>query len=421
MNLNKFPRYEEYSPSVPVYCLTPDMNGCFHRFFDTCPISPSGRYLAVLQMPYEDHSPLPGDAARIVVVDLETGEHKVVDETRGWEAQLGANINWGINDDILLYSDVDTATWQPCCVRLNWKTGERRTFGRGIYHVSPDGRQILCTNPAAMRRTQYGYGVIVPDEVAPRHMGMSDDDGLFITDAETGECRLLISIREAIERTVPKSQLAEYEKYENYFFHSKWNPQGDRLLFTLRRFPIDQPHRFSNLNHNTVLFDVFTMKPDGSELYNAVPADQWVKGGHHINWFPQGDKLSMNLGFKGDEVMRFTQVNYDGSDLDMIFEEPIGSGHPSFHPAMKYLVTDAYNSEPMSFDDGSIPIRLVNLKKRTEECIVRMRTQTPYRTQYPDLRVDPHPVWSRDFTKVIFNGYADGTRRIYLADLTEKV
>lgn len=236
-----FPEYKEFNPLVPVHCLTPENGGCIHRFFDTCPQSPSGRYIAVFKLPFEDRQVRPGDVGQIVVVDLETGVEKVVDETRGWEYQMGANLNWGRNADILIYNDVDTSSWAPHCVVLNWRTGERRTFGRGVYHVSPDGRYALCTNPAAMCRTQWGYGVIVPESHTPRHVGLSSEDGLWITDLETGECRLLISIKEAVERTVPKSEISEYDNFENYFFHSKWSPQGDRLILLCGALQIPAP------------------------------------------------------------------------------------------------------------------------------------------------------------------------------------
>lgn len=28
------------------------------------------------------------------------------------------------------------------------------------------------------------------------------------------------------------------------------------------------------------------MKPDGSDIFVAVGPEQWERGGHHINWFP---------------------------------------------------------------------------------------------------------------------------------------
>ena len=46
-----FPNYENFSPRVPVWCVTPERPACIHRFFDTSPISPSGRYVALFQLP----------------------------------------------------------------------------------------------------------------------------------------------------------------------------------------------------------------------------------------------------------------------------------------------------------------------------------------------------------------------------------
>lgn len=61
------------------------------------------------------------------------------------------------------------------------------------------------------------------------------DDGIYLTSVETGETRLLISIREAYVRTLPREELQEFDNWEVYGFHSKWNPQGTRIMFSLRR------------------------------------------------------------------------------------------------------------------------------------------------------------------------------------------
>ncbi|MDF1514193.1 MAG: hypothetical protein P1S60_10330, partial [Anaerolineae bacterium] len=106
MTHHSFPRYSDFNPTVPVWCVTPNRPGCLHRFFDTSPISPSGRYLAVLQLPFEDRQPEPGDQAHVVVVDLNTGEDNIVVTTCRWEPQMGANINWGGSDHELFFNDV---------------------------------------------------------------------------------------------------------------------------------------------------------------------------------------------------------------------------------------------------------------------------------------------------------------------------
>lgn len=118
-----FPRYTEGESEVPVWCLTPHSNQLIHRFFDTSPLSPSGRYLAVFQLPDHDDYPKPGDRGNVVLVDLQTGEERIVWETAGWEYQMGANINWGASDSELIFNDVDTETWQPFGVVLDPLSG----------------------------------------------------------------------------------------------------------------------------------------------------------------------------------------------------------------------------------------------------------------------------------------------------------
>src|SRR5210317_1814350 len=93
-----FPKYTDYEPVVPVYCVTPELSGTVHRFFDTSPFSPSGRYIALTRFPFEDRLPIPGDKAEVLLVDLTTGEQHLVAETRGWDTQLGAQVQWGADD-----------------------------------------------------------------------------------------------------------------------------------------------------------------------------------------------------------------------------------------------------------------------------------------------------------------------------------
>lgn len=118
-------------------------------------------------MPFEDRLQRVGEKAEIVLVDLEAGEEKVVAQTAGWEPQMGANLNWGASDDELIFNDIDQSVWKPITVKLNPHTGASEQFGRGIYHVSPDGKMALFCSSEKMPRTQFGYGVWIPEALVP--------------------------------------------------------------------------------------------------------------------------------------------------------------------------------------------------------------------------------------------------------------
>jgi hypothetical protein len=417
---HSFPKYTEFAPRVPVWCLTPTRPGCIHRFFDTSPISPSGRYLAVFQLPFESRQPQPGETGNVCIVDLETGEDHVVAETAGWEPQMGANINWGGSDHELFFNDVDTETWQPFAWKFDPLSGERQRLEGAVYHASPDGKWLISANMTTMRRTQPGYGVCIPPEKMRRNIGPVEDDGFYLTDTATGKTQLLVSIADLLSQAAPPVLIDDPQQQEIYGFHSKFNPQGDRLMLSLRWFPAtDQPRwNMFKIDHSAVRFAWVTMELAGGPKHCAVEPEQWEKGGHHATWFPDGKQISMNLNIDRD-ILRFVQVNADGSGLRKMLDEIPGSGHPTVHPNGTHLLTDTYTWEKIAFGDGTIPLRWINLQSGQEETIVRINTGQPCEDSV--MRVDPHPAWDRTWRYITFNGFVNGTRRVFIADMKELI
>lgn len=68
--------------------------------------------------------------------------------------------------------------------------------------------------------------------------------------------------------------------------------------------------------------------------------------------------------------------------------------------------------------DGA-PIRLINLS--TQEEVYLCTVFTDVDSDNETLRIDPHPVWSRDYKKVCFNGAPEGKRQVFIADLKNKI
>jgi Tol biopolymer transport system component len=399
-----FPRYTEYDPKVPVWDLTPEGTGWFHRFFDTSPLSPSGRFLAATRFEPE-RMPEPGEAADVVLVDLHTGRNRVVWQSRGWDTQLGAQVQWGADDSQLFFNDMDPADWRPFGVRHNPLDGTSRRLEGTIYMVSPDGRQAL--SPCLLRTglTQAGYGVLAPPEHVPLNHGAAADDGIYLTDTETGACRLLVSFASLAHDLVglPPSSDGDF-----YAFHLKWNPQGTRIMLVLRW----KPHAGSTYRPNVV-----TLNADGTDPRLAIPHTEWAeKGGHHPNWEPDGEHVMMNLKIDGPE-MRFVHALYDGTGYGAMHPTALGSGHPTLHPDNRHIITDAYQHSAMAHPDGSTPVRWVDLATGRVVEIIRARTRPLFKGAKSERRVDPHPAWDRTFRYVALNACPGGRRTILLADL----
>jgi hypothetical protein len=378
-----------------------------HRFFDTSPISPSGRTMALLRFPDETRSPKPGDVADVILIDLVTRRERTIARTRGWEMQLGAHVQWGASDRQLFFSDVDLATWKAKTILLDPASGRRRTLDGPLFMVSPDGRSVAGHDMATSRFAQVGYGVVVPDSAAPRVFGPSPDNGVFVTDVRTGRSRLVASAAAIYAQAKPSLKIADPSRFEYYVFQVKWNPQGTRLLVSFQWTPKGGGPRGRA---------AVTMRPDGSDIRTAITPAQWALGGHHIAWMADGEHVSMNLPLAAGAPLSLISVRYDGSDLKTIF--PLGSGHPSQHPrGLPLFITDAYPDEPLTRRDGTVPLRLINLATQTEKHVATVYVSNTG----GEFRIDPHPAWDRTGRYVTFNGYVGCTRNVWVIDLKDEV
>lgn len=374
-----------------------------HRFFDTSPLSPSGKFLALFRMPYENKSPQPGDAGDVIVVDMKSGKERVVAQSRGWEVQLGANVQWGKSDRELLFNDVDTVTWKAFCVVFDISTGKSRRLEGTVFMASKDGKKIASYDLIKSTYAQVGYGVIIPKKLIQKNIGPVNNDGIYITDIVNGKTKRIVTIKEIYEKSIPSIAIPNPQDYEFYCFQVKWNPQATRLLTTVQWSPLKGGGR---------LRSVITMKIDGTDIHTAITPQQWAKGGHHINWMPDGEHLSMNLNIDGKEGLELISVKYDGTDLKTVFFP--GSGHPSFHPkGLPLIVTDAYPDEALTKKNGIVPIRLLHTDTQKEENIAEVFVSQ----QNGEFRIDPHPAWDRSGRYIIFNGYVGDTRNVYIADM----
>ena len=132
-------------------------------------------------------------------------------------------------------------------------------------------------------------------------------------------------------------------------------------------------------------------------------------------WFPDGKHLSLNLATERHWEVNLMQVDYDGKNLKKIVDNP-GSGHPTVHKDGKFILTDTYEVEETAFGDGTVPLRWINIQTGDEKTAVRINVANEGYKTHVALRVDPHPAWAPDNRHVVFNGYVNGTRRVFIAD-----
>jgi len=418
-----FTRYTDYDPLVPVWNVTPDFERCIHRFHLSSPFSPSGRYMGLTCLQSEDKKPKPGDVADILLVDLETGEQKIIAKTIGWDTQLGAQVQWGATDKELYFNDVNPDTWMPFAVKMNPLTGEKQNLDGAIYDISPDGKWGVRTSLRRIGATQAGYGVIVPKENIPLNKGIVDNDGVYVVNTESGENKMIASYKTIVEQALPKIDVSRYGPGDFYGFHTKFNAKSDRIMLVLRYMPYNDKKRKPML---------ITMTREGKDIRVAIPASEWAdKGGNHPNWHPDGENVFLNLSITekpadGDitkENWMYVQARYDGSERKIMTEVQANHGHPAVHRDGKYMISDVYPREVIAYGDGTVPLYLVDIENHTSQTILRLDAVTKHFdhdfNKAKSMRVDLHPAWdSSGYKRVAINGVVDGTRRVFVVDLS---
>lgn len=433
--LETFERMNFDGQIVPIWRLTRPTQKAFHRFFDTSPISPSGQHIAYLETSFDDHLPGPDDAAQVVVVDLAAGGEVYRSSTAAWDTQLGAQIQWGASDATLMFNRMNSDGAKAHGAIVNIFEGTEQTLDGQIYMVSPDGAQAASFRLEALPGLQGGYGVIVGPDHMPSWRGWPVDEGLWITNLDTGQVRLVLSLASIVAQTGETKLDLDPKRGYLAGFHVKWNPDSTRLLLLLRWRQDGKGHTRNFL---------YVCDADGSRLKLVLHARDWGFG-HHPNWCPDSRQLVMNLGlgrdwgawgridrifaaaarrmgiryFSASKMLRLAFLDTEKSEPSPRFV-PLasGSGHPSVHPNGKFILTDAYPTEPVAKGNGTAPLRWIDCETGGEQVLAHVPVRPPHWVAGNAWRVDPHPVFDRYGTKVVFNAAPNGIRGVFLADIS---
>ena len=386
-----------------------------HRFFDSSAISPSGRYVCATRTRREGPADVtPGDVAEVVVYDLQKkrkDRFPVVYRrpTAAWDAQLGAQVQWGASDDDLYFNDVvgTRGDGAPIVrgVRSDWQRGRETRLPTPVYHVTRDGARAAAPRDlAALRLTQDGYGVVAtPAQL--RHLE-TQKDGVHVLDLRTNataflELSALVAAAELEERprAVAGGDARKGAECHRHVFHVKWNAKGTRLLVVVRARGQGCPR--GDANH------ALTVNPDGADVKVVAT---WLRDGNHPNWLEDG-RLSMNYEGK---VCAFDDV--EGASCQVLSER--ASGHPVGVPGRGDLVvTDTYAKEHAAFglEAGEAALRVLSGGDR--EAWLGVFPVAALGTMPTDVwRCDAHPAFDLKGRRLALNVWVRGSRRVAVTD-----
>ena len=144
----------------------------------------------------------------IAYIDKTNGKFETLTQSNAWSWQQGSRLRWSNKKpDEIYFNNYDNGY---CCEL--WDVNEKklkRRFTRAFYDIAPDETYALSLNFSRLQRLRSGYGYSNEAD-ATKDIAFPKDDGVFYTDLETDETRLLISLEKLAELNALNNSVQGY-------------------------------------------------------------------------------------------------------------------------------------------------------------------------------------------------------------------
>lgn len=365
----------------------------FFGYYDITPWDKTDRYLLANQIEFIDRQPKPGEKLTVGVVDTQTGDFRVLDETAAWSWQMGTRLQWlgSAPDREVVYNVVDQDRYGATIRDIF--TGETRTLPRPVYALSADGKQAVTLDFDRLNRLRPGYGYCAlpeqqADDPAPKNRG------IYWMDMATGANKLIIPISWAAQHQADERFTAGAQ---HWFNHLLFNPSGSRFLFL---------HRWQKKNQPGWWTRMYSAKPDGSDI--QLLFDEGMVS--HFDWKDDDTVLAWaRTKAQGD---RFYLLDTRTGQRTILGDKILTrDGHCSYSPNRRWILNDTYPDEKrlqtlMLYD----PLR--------QQRIELGKFYLPPKITGP-FRCDLHPRWNRAGTQVCIDSAHEGQRQLYIIDVAK--
>ena len=375
----------------------------FASYFGINSWSPDGRYVSVLETDINGRLPEADEAATLCLVDLQDGNKLIpIAKTYCWNFQEAAMAHWlPWADNTLLYNDCRDGKFVT--VILNWKTKEERIIPYPVSAVSQDGLWAVSINYARLRLSRPDYGYAGEGQDAKADVSWPEDDGLWLVNLQTGEAKLIVSI--ASQKDV-MTQMSDPNGLA-YFCHTIISKDGKRIFWLARTVEnlAAQGGHVSTWDTTSLTCDI-----DGGNVRRCFP-DGWK--GSHFNWL-DGETLAVTCMW--DAGKEWSHVIFKVGEEDKVKHIAPGildwDGHCIFSPDGKFLSTDGYWDR-----NGMRTWVFVRLEDEAIMPLGAWWVPENYRETYS--RCDLHPRFRPDGSQIGFNSVHEGSRQVYLRDITK--
>ena len=365
----------------------------FFGYYGICPWDATSHYLLCLESDFHDRAPGVGDMAVVGLVDLASGKFEPLAKTKAWNLQQGCMLHWlpTGSDRLITYNDLQDNRFVS--VVLDIHSGKKRILPHPISALSHDGRQALSLNYARLKslRPVVGYAGL-PDLFADQNH--PTDDGIYLMDTETGENKVLVSYEEV---RAFLNDNDDVQSHKLWFNHTVINRDDTRVAFVVRW---NEPG--IEIKHTILM----SASLGGGDLRLLTDLDA-----SHFDWLTP----EMLFGWVTmPEGCQYYLINDNSGEYKMVRPDTLTkNGHCSFTRDGTWLLTDESPDE-----ENRQTLLLWHMLEERLVVLGRFLAPPPFRGE---IRCDLHPRWSRNETQICFDSIHEGTRQIYVMDVSAVV
>lgn len=380
---------------LPVQRLTDTKKHHFFGYFDKFPWDISGRYLLAQELDFTARQPVPGEKLLLGMIDLQDGQRFIpLAESDAWSWQQGCMFQWLDGEKTkVIYNDREGEDFVARI--LDVESGQQKTLCRPIYCLSPDGNWALSISFPRLQRERPGYGY--PGGFDPfEKVKCPDEDGIFLLNLKNNSAKLILSIAEITE----KYYRSDMYDTEGWFNHLLFSPDSQRFAFFHRwRIWSEDGTEARRLTH------MFTANIDGSELWPLNLEEM----SSHYTW--TSNNTIINFSNRYSHGWQYYHYVDQTHQCEIIGKDVFpGDGHCSYSSDGKWMLTDSYPLE-----DDCRRLFLYDLENEKGYEIGSFYADPSYSNP---TRCDLHPNWSRDDRFVCIDSIHEGTRQMYLLDVS---